>query len=256
MWLACDIKRPGPSGGRLPAPLNNSCDLALFGDLNNPDRGVLVVSMQLQFVFHRTSADDGLLPYTWAPGEKEAFARDSIPAIKDAWDDRFRITTASTVPKRWFRDVGVIFRPTIHIGRLSLREDFEFKVFKVPPHSPVESYVDHKKRIGQLDSTGTQLRLQRTATGAQAYQVPVAHEFGHMLGLRDEYLSKRPYTSFWAWDIESMLNRGEQVRPRHYVPFAMWLTQMFAQESARAGVTTTYRVEGPDHPWDETNAQL
>ena len=255
--LLYDISRPGPSGGKLPSPLNNSCDLALYGELGNKDRSVLVVSMRLQFKFRRTKPEVGL-PYTWTSGEKETFVRDSTLAIKAVWDDKFRITTTSTVPDKAFRDIGVIFSLTIQIGGFSVDEDFEIKVKKVGPFEPDDSHVNHKKRTGQLDSRGTTPRLQKTSpTGVKAYQKPVTHEFGHMLGLRDEYPDANAPNPNWRWDMNSILHSGDAVRPRHYVPFAMWLNQMFTARSQRAGVTTAFKVDGRHQGiWDETNALL
>lgn len=37
------------------------------------------------------------------------------------------------------------------------------------------------------------------------------HEFGHMLGLLDEYKSSSPHSK----DYSSILNRGEVIKPRH-----------------------------------------
>jgi hypothetical protein len=253
--LLYDISRPGPPGGKLPSPLDNSCDLALFGELGNKDRGVLVVSLRLQFKFRRTKPEDGL-PYTWASGEKEAFVHDATLAIKRVWDDRFRITTSSTVPDKAFRDIGVIVSPTIQIGGLSFEEDFEIKIKKVGGVGEDGSHINHKKRTGQLDNRGATPRSHTTPTGVQVYQTPVAHEFSHMLGLRDEYPEAKRNLN-WPKDWGSILHSGDAVRPRHYVPFAMWLNQTFAAQSQRAGVATAFKVDGGRQDmWDETNALL
>ncbi|MBC8218622.1 MAG: hypothetical protein H8E73_09170, partial [Planctomycetes bacterium] len=46
------------------------------------------------------------------------------------------------------------------------------------------------------------------------------HEFGHMIGLVDEYMMRG---GPWLTDRPSMMNIGNSVRPRHYIPFAMWM---------------------------------
>jgi hypothetical protein len=50
------------------------------------------------------------------------------------------------------------------------------------------------------------------------------HEFGHMLGLRDEYAGPGGDTPWWTGDTRSVMNLGEVVRGRHFGPLAQWVT--------------------------------
>jgi hypothetical protein len=82
-----------------------------------------------------------------------------------------------------------------------------------------------------------------------------------MLGLNDEYdtkpdfLDKLRHTPNRSWlsDSESVMNAGERVRPRHYVPFATWLTQQLATVAKLTTSDVIYKVDGV---WDATNARL
>ena len=82
------------------------------------------------------------------------------------------------------------------------------------------------------DTTGLTTLPTRTMTLHETHDVPVnmgdgltqqriAHEFGHTLNMNDEYTG---WASFWgipgAGDRSSIMHSGDDVRPRHYQPFA------------------------------------
>lgn len=57
--------------------------------------------------------------------------------------------------------------------------------------------------------------------GSGLTQQRIAHEFGHTLGITDEYhWWTRLWNSFGASDRESIMHSGDEVRPRHYQQFA------------------------------------
>ena len=260
MWLFEDYGRRGPSGGPIPSPLPNHCDLALFGELGNTDRSVLIIKMRLQFRFRKTIDENGVT-YDWTRDEKKKLAEESKTAIVQAWDNRFRIKTTSTVPDKAFRNVGVRFDLSILIDGLHIFEDYEFEIRKVGPVDRDDSEVFPKDRTGKLDNRTALPRIQMTTDkGINIYQKPVVHEFGHLLGLRDEYHKNKniPHFTRYENDPNSVMHSGGAIRPRHYVPFARWLTEKFASKSRRAGVDTLFQVDSGDGRgmFDQTNTYL
>ena len=74
--------------------------LVLCPELNG-DRGVLVVQMTIQFFFEdgvsANAATKGQ-KLVWTQPEKDKFVRGFSDAVKDVWNNKFRITTDSMLP--------------------------------------------------------------------------------------------------------------------------------------------------------------
>lgn len=91
---------------------------------------------------------------------------------------------------------------------------------KLPPDQTRVSWVNQWWGNVFLDSNDLK------PTGPY-HQRPAFHEFGHMLGLIDEYGS--------AWmnhqdvenlsDNQSVMHSGEKIRPSHYQPFVDWINK-------------------------------
>lgn len=208
--------------------------ILLCPELGNPNRGVLVVKMILQFQFNDGPGG------SWTPGEKTAFAVDFIRLVRSLWGEKFRITTTSTVPLRAARDVGVVFDLRYYIDGWHTNDDFELSVEKHSPTAPMAtSSCGYSLGNTYLDSND----LRGESKGATMQQRAAPHEFGHMLGLRDEYTAAND-NPHHVGDLNSMMNVGETVRERHYAPFAQWLTDKYAVASRLSGSTIEYKVEG------------
>jgi hypothetical protein len=254
--------RPGLTGGRLRTPLRTHCHLALYPELGSTERSVLVVTITLQFQF-RNGKDERGNRLTWSESEKVDFAWDAKLAIKSQWDDRYRIRTTSTVPPAPFRDVGVMFMLLHLIDGRYVHDDYELKVTKISPGASGRtfrrrwfpgSYVMNSEDVVPQPHLPN---LDYPPPPTPLMQRGIVHEFGHMLGLRDEYPGALKANQSWFADQKSVMHSDEMVRPRHYVPFASWLADQFAQESRSRRVRTTYQVDGgTEGPWDESNASL
>jgi hypothetical protein len=256
MTLFPDFARPLMTGVNVKTPIAvlgaEAYRLTLYPELGRDDRSVLVIGMTLQFQFE--DADNGL---KWFVSEQRKFADGSVAAIKSVWDDKWRITTTSTAPHRRLRDVGVLFAlKTYHDGWHS-DDDFEIAVKKVPAGTADEGVTQYRKGNASMNSTA----LEPVRRGGRMTQRAVVHEFGHMLGLNDEYDTQPGFIDKlvmtpnrnWLSDQDSIMNAGERVRPRHYVPFATWLTQQLVTVAKLTASSVTYKVDGL---WDASNAQL
>lgn len=239
-----NVKTPGNvlSGGGL-------YRLALYHELGRSDRSVLVISMTLQFQFE--PADDGL---KWFVSEQQKFADGAVGAIKSVWDDKWRITTTGTAVRPPLRDVGVKFALKAYINGTHSDDDFEVVVKKVPKGVFEHSQVLAPAGNAWLNSNG----IDSFPKGASMRQRAVVHELGHMLGLRDEYEYSNPVKRYfqnlkWKDDKDSVMNAGELVQPRHYVPFATWLTEQLGKTAKLTTSDIHYKV---DNFWDASNARL
>jgi hypothetical protein len=210
--------------------------LKLYPELGRSDRSVLVVTMILQFQF-----DNGGDGGSWTQAEKHNFAHGFVNAVVGAWSEKFRITTTSDVPVRHARDVGVVFEFPYYIDGWHSDDDFELSVRKIPAGGFNVSTCDYSLGNTNLDSED----LTPVGKGATMPQRAAVHEFGHMLGLRDEYsaaaVDPNPHHT---GDLDSIMNVGEAVRPRHYAPFAGWLTAQFATAARLTRSTIDYKVDG------------
>ncbi len=148
-------------------------------ELNRSDRSVLVVKMVLQFQF--SDGDGG----SWTSAEKNTFAHGFVDAVVAVWSEKFRITTTSNVPLANLRDVGVIFKLPYYIDGWHADDDFELSVTKIPSGAFSTSCVRYGLGSSTLDSED----LTAVQKGGTMKQRGAVHEFGHMLGLKDEYPS-------------------------------------------------------------------
>jgi len=233
VWQEDDVT---PPAGLRP---NDAYDLALFHEMGRPGRGVLIVKSVLQLQFKDgTSVRPETKGQTlrWAEAEKRSFASDFRAAVLDVWNDKFRITTASTVPA--VTDIGVQFEVETVIDGWTLADHWELAVEKVDQFS--QSWVNDWTGNCSLDSgdlTPVTKSAGRTQRGA-------VHEFGHMLGLRDEYNGANSGNTNWQTDLDSIMHSGEVVRDRHYAMFADWITGKFGHVAHLAGERIDFKVSG------------
>lgn len=224
----------------------NAYDLFLYNDRTHPGRGVLVVKIVLQFQF-KPGQDPAGRALHWDDLEKELFVQQFESQCREIWDNRWWITTDSPVPH--FSQVGVQFDIQSHIDGFKLSDHWELVTTK--SIGMQTSLVDGAAGKCLLDSNDFRVKTFEHNCDPNAHYCVIStqqrgavHEFGHMLGLKDEYPSARHAATHWADDVDSVMNCGESVRERHYAPFADWLTDRYALASKRSGMPIEYRVNG------------
>jgi hypothetical protein len=223
--------------------LSRAYDLMLYAELGKPGRAVLVVRV-IAAMTYNDGKDTSGAALSWTATEKTNFVADITKAINDVWAEKHRITTTSNGVA--FPDVGVIF-------------DLQFKDdLSILSHShrniTVTKAVEYKRsttsdwwfELGRNNTANWWSHAaQPFQKGASHPQRVCVHEFGHVLGHRDEYPTKVGNPN-WLNDDDSVMHSGEYVRERHYALFAEWLTRQHAIVNSNPpiefkvnGVTTT-----------------
>ena len=108
------------------------------------------------------------------------------------------------------------------IGSWSITEHWEVHVKKIKPGTFATSSVSPLTGHVNLDSEDLAYR-NKLGGGRQRGLV---HEFGHMLGLPDEYKVGSPHSA----DVQSIMNAGEALRPRHDSVYVRWLDDVLAEK--------------------------
>ena len=174
--------------------IDNAFDLSLYQLPNGHYE--LVVFMKLQFFFKNNH------PHIWQIHEEEQFIAEWQQAIHDVWGNK----VIHTLPSG--STVTLIFDFHIQKGGW-MYDHWEITTIKIADGEFKVSFVEPDWNNVQLDSEDfTYVGRQRGAV----------HEFGHMIGLPDEYHNSRHII-----DIKSVMHSGEEVRDRHYGLFVDWI---------------------------------
>jgi len=184
--------------------VSNAFDLSLV-HLANGDYKV-VVFMKLQFFFNNNGS------HIWTKVEKTQFMSKWEQAIKSAWGGR----TLKTLSKGNKITLNFDFKVQ-EAGWMY--DHWEITVVKIKTGSFQTSYVTPSTNNVRLDSED----LSPVNKGASSTQRGAVHEFGHMLGLDDEYNNKKHIT-----DSGSVMHSAESIRPRHNSQISLWLHHILA----------------------------
>jgi hypothetical protein len=234
-----------PAGRKTP----DAYDAALYEEMGKPSRGVLVIKVICNFSF-KDGKDQSGAALNWAGSDKTGFMDKFRGDVATTWGEQFRLTTTSTVPA--VKDVGVIFdiKTTENMGTFS-HSHWNLAVTKVGAWT--QSQVDHcGGAVWNGKVTLDSLDFRPENKGGPNTQRGAVHEFGHMLGHRDEYQTERGNPS-WLGDLDAVMNAGEKIRDRHYAMFAAWLTDQYKTAAHLAREAVDWKVNGTT---DVFNARL
>ncbi len=171
----------------------------------------LVVFMKIQFFFEDSN---GL---KWGKEEKQRFTQQWQEAVRAKWGNRVLKNLGGG------KQVMLEFRFKTQIGGV-MWDHWEITVKLIPKSSFLQSYV----RDGFINNVSLDSEdLSMTPKGEGQSQRGVVHEFGHMLGLEDEYTSNSAYKT----DYRSIMNRGETVLMRHDAYFLKWLDAQLQEKA-------------------------
>jgi hypothetical protein len=235
----------------VPAGLKTSdaYDAALYEEIGKPGRGVLVITVICSFKF-KEGKDKSGGALGWVGGDKTDFMTKFRTDVPAAWGEQFRITTTSSVPA--VTDVGVIFDiKTAEDMSVVSHSHWNLNVTKVGEWKT--SSVDSCGGVvwnGEVTLDSLDFRPENK--GGPNKQRGAVHEFGHMLGHRDEYPEAKANTN-WVADLDAVMNAGEKIRERHYAMFAGWITEQYKVAAHLAREAIDWKVSGTT---DVFNAKL
>jgi len=162
----------------------------------------LIAFMKIQFYF------EGSPIHIWAEQEKKSFVKKWESAIKQSWGS----VTLKLLKKG--KKVRLNFEFDIQIGGF-MYDNWEITVTKIKQGGFRTSFVSIYNGAVTMDSED----LTPTNKGAKTPQRGAVHEFGHMLGIDDEYTKGSKYIN----DPLSIMHSSEKVRLRHSSTMNKWL---------------------------------
>lgn len=188
-------------------------DLRLYRE---PDgRVTLEMDMTIEFSF-----ENGAGGLDWTPEEKQAFMDDYVRQVEASWSGR---TFTTDEGQQVTLEVNLTVREEAG-GLLGGVRDFfdgsehyNINVLRIPEGGFHRSSVG-PGNVSHLDSEDN----TPVNKGADTPQVGTVHEFGHMIGLPDEYAEADPGGAHND-DTNSIMNSGMQVRERHLDIVETWV---------------------------------
>lgn len=230
-----------PDGSKL----TSAYDAALYEEMGNAARGVLVITVICSVDF-KNGTGAGT---TWTAGDKTDFMTKLRDTCAGAWGEKHRLTTTSRVPA--VRDVGVVLDIKVAEGMSVLSHShWNVNAVKVVAGQTSDTTGGGVISNGVVNLDSLDFRAEDK--GGSVQMVPAVHEFGHMLGHRDEYSEANDNMS-WVSDTDAIMNKGAFIRERHYAMFAAWLTAKYAYVGGLLKQKIEWKVNGTT---DLFNAKL
>lgn len=175
----------------------------------------LELDMKIEFDF--TEGPDG---QTWTEAEKQQFIEDYKAAVESTWSGH-GITSDTGQQVTLDVNLDVVEKPQGFFGgvrdMVDGSENWSIEVVKIDAGGFNQSYVVPSQNTGRFDSED----VNPVDKGATDPQVGAAHEFGHMIGLPDEYNGNGGPDA--QRDTDSVMHTGMDVRDRHLDIVEAWV---------------------------------
>jgi len=219
-----------------------SADLQLSYD---PGTGVFTITFPLIWIF----------VHAWSDSQRDDYVKDFEAAVKKVWDNRFELKEANGTRRK--ARVQIVFNEMIvHQKQSDVEEALELSknlagrwVMDVRDLTVRAKVVGTTVRLGETSNKPQTIKAKELRESASAArggtggnktftQTTSAHEFGHMIGLGDEYVRDKDDAGTVPRAAQMFINNrimnvGDRVTADAYAPFAEWLSDL---------TKTTWRV--------------
>lgn len=199
-------------------------------------------------------------PAPWIPQSRQDYRTEAIDAIRQMWENRYTLAPSAA------SDKGAKQR----CSGVEVKFEFQELMLPVPPPHLKTDEARIAWLAAQPDVKGAQqamrVVIQQKALrenvfggfqinlGPAIVKKVVAHEFGHAIGLADEYpVNDEDFARIKNFEGEAaalvkrkrrrrttldLMNCGDNMRPDYYRPFALWLSALTG-EQWRVGARVT-----------------
>jgi hypothetical protein len=171
----------------------------------------------------------------WQAGEREQFTADCIAAINSTWSGAMQFKSTKTYWDNVLADV------TVSVYESADEPHYTITVQKIPPGEWAGSDASAAGTGSNHGTANFDSEDLTPAAKAGGDQRAAVHEFGHMIGLGDEYGGKatpRHAASFQSVtgtgittaDDDRIMSHGERILAEHYITFLEGLKAVTAME--------------------------
>ena len=174
---------------------------------------ILIIYMRIKITY----ADRG--NQYWNFIDKDNFEKNFRETINKKWGAS-NIRSLSSSRER--KTISLEFRFSFNKLGIFTYNHWTLNVIKLRKDEWAQSFVTSSLRTGNFDTND----FDYVKKGHKIYQRGAVHEFGHMLGLNDEY-SAGVYVS----DLKSIMNLGETIRQRHQITYITWLNKTLREKN-------------------------
>lgn len=155
----------------------------------------------------------------WNFIDKDNFEKNFREKIDKKWGAS-NIKTLSGSAGR--KTIALEFRFSFNKIGVFTHNHWTLNVVKLRKDEWAQSFVISSLRTGNFDTND----FEYVKKSAKTYQRGAVHEFGHMLGLNDEYDS-----GVFISDLKSIMNSGETIRRRHRAIYMPWLNKSLREKN-------------------------
>ncbi|MEM0907385.1 MAG: hypothetical protein AAGJ94_08480 [Pseudomonadota bacterium] len=173
---------------------------------------ILFLAISINFEFEDTAGQ------TWSTAGKQKFMQGWERAIESKWNS----SNLYTSPKKG----AVAFRVNVipFLENSAATSKWTLTISKIKPGGFATSSVSDG--FVWNSSVGDSEDLNPVSKGGSMGQRAAVHEFGHMIGLDDEYPDSALFPSWYPpanhTDTDSIMHSGEVIRVRHLAEFREW----------------------------------